>query len=190
MKQGKMTLEQQRLVIDNLRLIHKVIKSMIITGYEYEELYACGYEFLCIAAVKFDKSRTSSRFSTYAYIVIRNGILEFFKKENRYRLRKDKTYLLDHCRLGIDKVLDMETVRRAFNLFLENASSVPIKRGISILYENVINGISLEDLAKRYKVTKNTAYLNMLKAKAYIRNRPANEIDWLFESKAERRKNE
>ncbi len=180
MKQDKLSLEQQKLVIDNINLVHKVIRSVVKSIFDYEELFACGCEFLCRAALKYDKSKSSCSFSTFAYIVIKNDLLKYLRKENRFRLRNDDFMFMNRRDDALDKILDKETRHKAFKVYLESVSNVPIRRGLLVLYEHVVNNKSLDELAKKLEVSRNTAYLNMVLAREYIRGRPIEENRWLL----------
>ncbi len=84
----QLSIEQQRLVEDNLALVHKVIKDKVrgvgVGIYTYEDLFQFGCVGLCKAAYtdKFQyaynrentHSESEMRFSTYAYRLIWNEI--------------------------------------------------------------------------------------------------------------------
>ena len=77
-----LTMKQQRLVEENLRLVHWTIRQYIDTnesvcGLGYDDLYQEGSLALCHAAATFEERGT--QFKSYAIPVIRN-------------------HLLDHCR--------------------------------------------------------------------------------------------
>ena len=180
MKQDKLTMVQQKLVIDHLRLVHKVIRSVVLGPYDYEELYACGCEFLCMAAYKYDRTRSSCTFSTFAYIVIKRGLLQYLEKENRFRMRKMDYDLEKIVRVDLDTIVEDEVVKSAIENFAKRVSNIPIRRGLKVLYEHVVKDESLENLAKQLGVSRNTEYLNMVGAREYIRNSSVNEKRWLL----------
>ena len=175
MKQDKMTKKQCELVINHLGLVHKVIRSSIRGFYDYEELYACGCEFLCLAAIKYDIRRTKGSFVSFAYVVIKNGIIHYLKKEGRFKQRDNDYMFLKANSDKLDEILENVTISNAYLRLIGGVSQVPLKRGLKILFEHVVNDKSLEELAEKYGVSRNTAYLNMYLAKRYIRQQPIKE---------------
>ena len=77
----KLTDEQQKLVLDNQKLVYHVIKRLNLYN-KLEDYFDIGLIGLCKAAQTF-KPENGSRFSTYAYVCIRNDILMEIRNENR-----------------------------------------------------------------------------------------------------------
>ncbi len=173
MKQDKMTDEQCRLVVDNLGLIHKVIRSSISGAYDYEELYACGCEYLCRAAIKYDPARSTGAFTTFAHVVIRNGLIRYQQNEIRFKSRNNDYKFLKANRDLFEKVLENVTISNVYSRLIGNTRQIPLKRGIKFIFENAINGASIEELAEKYGVSRNTVYTNMSLARRYFRNKPS-----------------
>lgn len=77
----KLTDEQQKLVLDNQKLVYHVIKRLNLYN-KLEDYFDIGLIGLCKAAQTF-KPENGSRFSTYACVCIRNDILMEIRNENR-----------------------------------------------------------------------------------------------------------
>lgn len=77
----KMNEEQQKLVLDNQKLVYHVIKQLHLY-HKLEDYLDVGIIGLCKAAQTF-KPENGSKFSTYACICIRNNILMEIRNENR-----------------------------------------------------------------------------------------------------------
>ena len=77
----KMNEEQQKLVLDNQKLVYHVIKQMYLY-HKLEDYFDVGIIGLCKAAKTF-KPENNSKFSTYACICIRNNILMEIRNEKR-----------------------------------------------------------------------------------------------------------
>lgn len=77
----KMNEKQQKLVLDNQKLVYHVIKQLHLY-HKLEDYLDVGIIGLCKAAQTF-KSENNSKFSTYACICIRNNILMEIRNEKR-----------------------------------------------------------------------------------------------------------
>lgn len=77
----KMNEKQQKLVLDNQKLVYHVIKQLHLY-HKLEDYLDVGIIGLCKAAKTF-KSENNSKFSTYACICIRNNILMEIRNEKR-----------------------------------------------------------------------------------------------------------
>ena len=73
-----MTVEQDRLVTENLGLVHACARRYMGRGIDYDDLYQSGCEGLVKAAAGYDSSR-SVRFSTYAVPAILGEIRRLFR---------------------------------------------------------------------------------------------------------------
>lgn len=82
-----MTAEQNRLVTDNLGLVHACARRYIGRGIEYDDLYQSGCEGLVKAAAGFDSSR-NIRFSTYAVPAILGEIRRLFRDGGTIRVSR------------------------------------------------------------------------------------------------------
>lgn len=77
----KMNEKQQKLVLNNQKLVYYVIKQMHLY-HKLEDYFDVGLIGLCKAAQTF-KPENNSKFSTYACICIRNNILMEIRNEKR-----------------------------------------------------------------------------------------------------------
>ena len=77
----KMNEEQQKLVLNNQKLVYHIIKQLHLY-HKLEDYLDVGIIGLCKAAQTF-KPENGSKFSTYACICIRNDILMEIRNENR-----------------------------------------------------------------------------------------------------------
>lgn len=77
----KMNEKQQKLVLDNQKLVYHVIKQLHLY-HKLEDYLDVGIIGLCKAAKTF-KPENGSKFSTYAYSCIRNNILMEIRNEKR-----------------------------------------------------------------------------------------------------------
>ena len=77
----RMNEEQQKLVLDNQKLVYHVIKQLHLYD-KLEDYLDVGIIGLCKAAQTF-KPENNSKFSTYACICIRNNILMEIRNEKK-----------------------------------------------------------------------------------------------------------
>lgn len=81
---GKLTPQEiEEYAEENMRLIPYVLKSLYNTDIPYDELHSVGVTGYTKALVSFDKTK-GAKFSTYAINCIKNEILFFLRKENKY----------------------------------------------------------------------------------------------------------
>ncbi len=82
-----MTVEQDKLVTENLGLVHACARRYIGRGIDYDDLYQSGCEGLVKAAMGFDSSRCI-RFSTYAVPAILGEIRRLFRDGGSVRVSR------------------------------------------------------------------------------------------------------
>lgn len=82
-----MTAEQDRLVTENLGLVHACARRYVGRGVEYDDLFQSGCEGLVKAAMGFDSER-GLRFSTYAVPVILGEIRRLFRDGGALRVSR------------------------------------------------------------------------------------------------------
>ncbi len=80
-----MTAEQDRLVTENMGLVHACARRYMGRGIDYDDLYQSGCEGLVKAAAGYDGSR-SVRFSTYAVPAILGEIRRLFRDGGTVRV--------------------------------------------------------------------------------------------------------
>ena len=96
-QQEKLPKERESLVIDNLNLVHFVLKKTFHMSHyqtEYDDYYQEGCIGLILSAMGFDESK-GFKFSTYAYRMI-CGCIQKYKRDrqNFVRLPRDKYTLI------------------------------------------------------------------------------------------------
>lgn len=159
-----LTSNQRELVEKNLSIVHWVILQNIHThesiyGLGYEDLYQEGCIWLCHAAVTYEEKY--ALFSTYAKIVVRNGLFSYcrqlYAKEqhaSHLSLSEYEEYIPDALmpaatdtaekQISLLETLDLlETSKRAYQGVA--------RLGIEAL-ELQIKGLSISDIAKLYDV--------------------------------------
>ncbi|MBQ9902915.1 MAG: sigma-70 family RNA polymerase sigma factor [Clostridia bacterium] len=82
-----MTAEQDRLVTENIGLVHACARRYMGRGIDYDDLYQSGCEGLVKAAAGYDSSR-SVRFSTYAVPAILGEIRRLFRDGGSMRVSR------------------------------------------------------------------------------------------------------
>lgn len=79
-----MTPERERLAVDNLRLIGRVVRDLIRLGtpvHLADEMRDEGQLGLCRAALSYDPA-LGVKFSTYAYACIKRSIIDYLRKSD------------------------------------------------------------------------------------------------------------
>lgn len=159
-----LTLAQQKLVEQHLSVVHWVIHESIhvneqIYGLAYDDLYQEGSIWLCKAAVSFRAGTT--KFSTYAKTVIRNGLISYCRQQTRTESRycrlmpgTDGEFITDSSlpeqpddflrQISMFETLELLESRR-------NAYDGVARLGI-IALELKIKGMSVSDIAALYHV--------------------------------------
>lgn len=164
-----LNLQQQKMVEENLAVIHWAIHSFIkvnnsVFGFEYDDLYGEGCLLLCKAAATYNADK--GRFSSYAQTVVKNGLISYCrimcKKQDRQRLLLDpkvtddseRTYIEQLCvddgtealASQIDVLKLLETIKPKY--------TGSIRLGIEAL-EWKVKGLSGSDIAELYGVRPN-----------------------------------
>lgn len=73
--------DQERLVLDNLAIVHSVVGKMLIDPRLVEDAHAAGYEGLVEAAVRFDPTR-GYKFSSYAFPRVRGAVIDMLRRSD------------------------------------------------------------------------------------------------------------
>lgn len=76
------TLTKQQLIEDNMNLVYSLISKEYPTYLQDEDIVQCGMVGLCNAAEKWDESK--SKFSTFAFICIRNEIRMELRRRQKH----------------------------------------------------------------------------------------------------------
>lgn len=90
-------MENDKLVTENLRLVHMCANRFKDRGIEYEELYSAGCLGLVKAAKKYDREKGFA-FSTYAVPVILGEIRQCFRNSGSVKVSRDIREKARRCR--------------------------------------------------------------------------------------------
>lgn len=153
------------LIEQNISIIGAVIASRIFVnndafGLEYDDLFQEGCLCLCKAALKYDESKKCT-FSSFAYIVILNGLMSYCKRMKRKNNNKsnyiEKEKILSEDMIFDDAYITDKILKKDVIQMLEsikNQYSKTSKYGIEALILK-IKGYSGADIAKMYGVKPN-----------------------------------
>ena len=157
----RLTQEQRELVKENLTVIDCVIRSCVhannnICGMEYDDLYQIGAIGLCKAASRYKQSKQAA-FSTYAFHVVKNTIIDYLRGLNtRLRvqscfLEESERYIKQQYMTDLAGTLYERELLRALQQSKENCSG-SVRKGIEAI-ELKMQGYSGRDIAERYQET-------------------------------------
>ena len=178
-----MTDIERKLTEDHLSIVAKVIQNLTcgcryVSYDERQDLLQIGNLALCKAAMNYDGSRP---FETYAKVVIRNAIYDYWRS-----LQKERTYT---C--SMDAIADNETdtsyqqllantsslqnLEQEHNLrsiyeylqTLQNVNCTTIKKGIQALLLQQ-NGYTSQEISKHYGVPASHVRAWKSKARKYL----------------------
>ena len=168
-----LTLEQQRVVEENMRLVSQVIKDRVHTpgyAFSYEDLFQIGCIGLC-KAVATDKGGC---FSTYAYRLIWNEISTALVKATN--ISHYEYPRIDAGNYGLDVALDPVDLfdQSDLKMILEQVrarASGTVAKGIRCL-ELQVEGYSSEEIGERIGEKPGTARLWMTRGRRFLREQP------------------
>jgi RNA polymerase sigma factor (sigma-70 family) len=170
--------ERRALARNNMGLVGQVIKDRVrdisrIGLYTYDDLFQIGCVGLCKAAATHTPGR--GKFSTYAYMLIRN---EIFSALEYATLRKNRETALKSHELPEPLVYDEfpdgtgEAINRALDAALSGASGVTAKgiEAIRLLAE----GYTHREIGERFgNVSANNVSAWVARARKFLRANPA-----------------
>lgn len=186
-----METDRDKFILDNIPLIHKVIKDLHIyyeTEDEYQEYYDYGLEGLIIAADKYDSSKYKP--STFFYKCIKNMVLRLvYKKKlakNKNEFGKDISLnkiianegenelllgdiLEDHninIEEQIEKKLEIEKLLMAVNKLKNEKDKLVIKMYYGI---DGFVPIKMSEIAIKMGVTKTMVWTRITRARRKLR---------------------
>lgn len=141
---------------DNQNLVYSIVHKYFKIPYLIDDITQCGMMGLHIATQTFDKNK-GFKFSTYAYVCIRNEIITFLKKN----LNKNTLYSLDEC--IIDESIEESTMES-----IELISHLNKKeREIAILK---MNGLTYKEIGERFNCSKQRVEAIMRKIRKQCRH--------------------
>ena len=170
----KLTVQQQKLVEDNIGLVGKVIRDKVhgvnqMVFYTYDDIFQIG----CIGLSKAAATDNGGTFSTYAYRLIWNEICDALIYASR---RVSKEELTD----DFTSVCKSETAAQYNNTYIEiydvinkakSKASPSVAMGIDA-FILMNQGNHAKEIGKRFGKTANTITALVSKAKKYLRQYP------------------
>lgn len=173
----KLNDKQRKIVEENLDMIDMVIWKCIRTnshvcGMEYDDIYQVGAIGLCKAAANYRRME-KVKFSTYAFCVIRNTILDYLRSLNtrqeafRQFLSDADDYIEQQMKEEMDSDLYEKDVLQALNETKDRCSSTA-RKGIEAI-EMKMQGYSGKDIAEKYSVKANYITACISRAQKYLK---------------------
>ena len=170
----KLTVQQQKLVEDNIGLVGKVIRDKVhgvnqMVFYTYDDIFQIG----CIGLSKAAATDKGGTFSTYAYRLIWNEICDALIYASR---RVSKEELTD----DFTSVCKSETAAQYNNTYIEiydvinkakSKASPSVAMGIDA-FILMNQGNHAKEIGKRFGKTANTITALVSKSKKYLRQYP------------------
>ena len=174
----KLSPDQQKTAKENMGLVGKVIKECIHnpneTGiFDYKDLFQIGCIGLCKAAGTFNPDG-QAKFSTYAYILIRN---EIFKKLEYATVRRNREQILapnDATFTSADCFSVAESASELESLLdrLESNASGVMSKGIVALRLQA-QGYSCKEIGQKFGgAPSNNVSAWIARARKYLKNDP------------------
>ena len=168
--------DRNKLIEENVRLVGQVIKDKVrnvsrIGIYTYDDLFQIGCIGLCKAADTFRPGK--SLFSTYAYILIRNEIMDALEYAT---LRRNRETLTEPAELSAKATPEfpdgtLHALRQTLDAAYTQTSGVTAK-GIEAI-RMLAEGYTHREIGERMGgVTANNVTAWVARARKYLRNQP------------------
>lgn len=177
MMNEKLNDKQRKMVEDNLDMIDMVIWKCIhinnhVCGMEYDDIYQVGAIGLCKAAVNY-RWMEKATFSTYAFRVIRNTILDYLRSLNTRQeafqrfLSEADDYMERQMKEELGSELYKKDVLQALEETKARCNSTA-RKGIEAI-EMKMQGYSGKDIAEKYSVKANYITACISRAQKYLK---------------------
>ena len=159
---GKMNDTQKQWVEEHMDVIDRVIWKCIrinnqVYGMEYDDIYQVGAIGLCKAAMNYRQMSTAT-FSTYAFQVIRNTILDYLRSLNAKQeaFQRFISEVDDYKDLRSDEIENDLYEKEVFRVLEETKERYKgtARKGIEAI-EMKMQGYSGKDIAEKYNVNAN-----------------------------------
>lgn len=169
--------EQRKLVSENINVVDMVICKYIhinnnICGMEYDDIFQVGAIGLCKAAANYQEY-SSAKFSTYAFKVVKNTIIDHLKSvrckqniQNQY-FNEASLRIESHNDTTPDEEYSSKILLHALNQSKKRYRGSAL-RGIEAI-ELKAKGYSGADIARRYNVKPNYITACISRAQSYLR---------------------
>ena len=150
-------MKMRQLIEDNMKLVYYLIRKEYPTYINDEDIVQCGMVGLCIAAEKWDESKSS--FSTFAVICIRSAIQHELKRRSKYQNDLSLDYEVDDgeggtCSFGDFIVGDKDVIYVGVN------TDALTKREKQV-FELFQTGLSYADIARKLGVSRQAVWKSM-----------------------------
>lgn len=165
----KLTKQQQTLVLDNLKLVYKVLFELNLL--DNEDMVQEGFLNLCLAAQTYNPEK--AKFSTHAYWNIKYGVLSSIQKDNIFNSssRKSEDCLItdnDALLLGAEgeDILDIAEIHLRLEKVLNELSPQYIKM-LKMIYE----GFTQSEIAKATNQSQSQVSIILSKMRKEVEER-------------------
>lgn len=150
-------MKMRQLIEDNMKLVYYLIRKEYPTYINDEDIVQCGMVGLCIAAEKWEESKSS--FSTFAIICIRSAIQHELRRRSKYQNDLSLDYEVDDgeggtCSFGDFIVGDKDVIYVGVN------TDSLTKREKQVL-ELFQTGLSYADIARKLGVSRQAVWKSM-----------------------------
>jgi len=132
-------LKKEQLFAENVGIVYSTVKRLKVRGCDFEDVLQECFITLLNCCDNFDENK-NAKFSTYAYVSIRNTIFDFF--------RKNKSRTITLASLDVAALDDLNLTRLETSEYLNNLSPRE-----TIIAKMKINGYNLADIGKRLNLT-------------------------------------
>lgn len=189
MVDSKLTPNQQQLVTDNYNLIYSIVQNIRTENLHHldrEDVQQMALVYLCKAAMKYDESKGIA-FSTFATVVIKNGLYEELATMQRHcvdksiAISKDETdedgyaaFDLVDMRDCYSDVLAKEALLSGLRKFIANFSGGQKKleeKTLSIqIVKEILNGKTRAEICKELSISKQVCSRRIKDIEPYIKS--------------------
>lgn len=149
-------MKKQQLIEDNMNLVYALVSREYPTYLHDEDVIQCGMLGLCMAAEKWDESK--SKFSTFAVICIRTQIQKEFIRRAKHQGVLSLDYELDDgeggtCAFG--EIIAGEEDVNYFDIGINLDSLSARERKVA---ESLMSGMNQVEIAEQLGVTKQAVW--------------------------------
>lgn len=170
---------KEELAENNMRLVHSIAHKHVIPGYDYDDVVGCGMLGLAKALNSYDQTKGIA-FTTYAFPIIRNEMLEIARKNQTAKrtavvVSMDITVGEGHD-MALAEVLPYETDIESDYLIREQVEAIrkllpKFKQTQKLILNELLDGnLTITEIAKKLGKSKQTVWNGKIKVIAKIKN--------------------
>ena len=160
----QLTETQKQLIVDHLEFAKKVaFKSSVAKSLNYDDVIDLATEGLIKAATKYEAGR-EVKFTSFAYRVIQNHLIDNFKKDYKDLLVSDFEDETSQQNLISNEMADHEQKQRLYEFLIENHHDREINLLIHRYFNNEDKATTQSELTEFYNLSQ--AQLSYLEKKA------------------------